>query len=448
MVSSHLLCKRDGSPQPFSSLVMEQGRKARKQRKSGQDKDDDQEDAAAKEKIMEMKESRKKRNKAISSSIFDESGSLSRSEFYRQRRAADRRMDEEKTLTTQSIFKMLDEQDQQLGPNLRTADRGVMRDYMRNVQELFEDFTSITAFYPSVKSQPYTGFYALRRGRKTYKYDFNIGMEAHNMANRLRKVKIKNEDGSTTLAEAGPEDMDDEEAQMHREEEERNRRLVLATQFRGIPFDKWLHVFLRYAYILAVSRRTEDAYEVLKKLSNANVFYQHVERMTAVHLAMVGCGIICRNETVIQLGARWLCNYYRFQSDPFRLFMSVINEGLTNTVAYASYNQLRYLMRNIRLMDAIVTNRRRMLEGMSDNAAALEEIRELNEAILTMNVDPSTASEQHYSRFYDIPKESDMMSNNTERAGIKAPIQLSPVLLTMFGSIVSLTKSVLASSRK
>ena len=190
------------------------------------------------------------------------------------------------------------------------------------------------------------------------------------MANRLRKVKVKNEDGSITLGEELLNDMDDEERQMHQEEEERNRKLVEATQFRGIPFDKWLYVFLRYAFILAMTRRTEDAYEVLKKASNANVFYQDVDKKTAIRLAMVGCGVIAKNETIIQIGARWLCNYYQFQNDPYRLYMSVLSEGITDTAAYASYNQLRYLMRSIRLMDALVTNRRKTMEGSGDNAAA------------------------------------------------------------------------------
>lgn len=428
---------------------MEQGRKARNQRKSDLDKDDDQDESTAMDKINEMKANRKKKAKP-SSSIFDETNKQTKAEYYRQRRNEDKRLDEDKTVATHSIFKKLDEQDEQLGPNLKLADRGLMRDYMRNAQELFEDFTTVQAFYPSNKSHRYTGFYALRKGRRSYKYSTNIGLEAHSMANRLRKVKIKNEDGTTTLAEEPLENVDDEETKMHQEEEERNRQLVQATQFRGISFDKWLYVFLRYAFILAVTRRTEDAYEVLKKLSNANVFYQDVDKKTSIRFAMVGCGVIGKSETIIQLGARWLCNYYRFQSDPYRLFMSVINEGISDTVAYASYNQLRYLMRSIRLMDALVTNRRKKLEGSDDNAAALDEIRELNEAILTMNVDPSTASEQNYSRFYDIPKETDMnmIGNNTEKMGIVAPTHLSPVLLTMFGGVVSLTKSVLASSRK
>ncbi|KAK4509384.1 uncharacterized protein ATC70_007735 [Mucor velutinosus] len=427
--------------------VMEQGRKARKQKRSDLDKDDDQDESTAKDRLNEMKENRRKRAKP-SSSIFDETSKQSKAEYYRQRKNEDKRLDDEKTIATHSIFKKLDEQDEQLGPDLRIADRGLMRDYMRNARDLLEDFTTVSAFYPTKKSYRYTGFYALRKGRKTYRYNADIGLEAHTMANRLRKVKIKNEDGSTTLADAPSQDMDDEETKMHQEEEERNRQLVQATQFRGISFDKWLYVFLRYAFILAVTRRTEDAYEVLKKLSNANVFYQNVEKKTAIRLAMVGCGVIGKSESFIQLGARWLCNYYQFQNDPYRLFMSVLNEGISDTVAYASYNQLRYLMRNIRLMDALVTNRRKTLEGSNDNAVALEEILKLKEAILAMNVDPSTASEQHYSRFYDIPKETDMnmISNNTEKKGIAAPTQLSPMLLTVFGGIVSLTKSVLASS--
>lgn len=430
---------------------MQEGRKARKQRKSELNKNDDQEEDAstvAMDKVKEMKANRKKKSKQAS--LFDENNIQSKNGVLRQRRHDDKRKDEEKAYSIMGTFQKLDELDEQIGSNMKQADRALLRDYMRNAQDAWEDFTTISAFYPASKTMKYTGFYALRRGRRTLTHHHNVNLEAHNMATRLRKVKIKNEDGSTTITEEPWPEMDDEERQIHQDEEEKNRQLVQATQFRGISFDKWLRVFIRYAYILAITRRVEDAYELLKKASDANVFYQDVAKKTAIRFAMVGCGVIGTHETIIQLGARWLCNFYQFQNDPYRLYIAVIHQGSKESHIYASSPQLRYLMRNIRLMDALVANRRKEIDGLDGNATTLEEIKELNDAILSMNVDPSTANEQNYSRFYDIPADTTVNTNkhNIDKMGISSPSHVSPMLLTLFGHLMSLSKSPLAASCK
>ncbi|CEP19103.1 hypothetical protein [Parasitella parasitica] len=424
--------------------VMQQNRKARKQKMSELDNEGES-SATAKDKVKQMKANRKK--KAKQGSLFDESNTQTKTEIARQRRQDDLRKDEEKAYAILNTFQKLDELDKQIGSNLKDADRSLMRDYMRNAQEVWEDFTTISAFYPTDRSVKYTGFYALRKGKRTRTHNPNINMEAHCMANRLRKVKIKNEDGSVVETEVHLKELDEEEEQAHREEEEKNKRLVQATQFRGVSFDKWLFVFIRYAYILAFTRRVEDAYELLKKAAAANVFYYDWKKKAALRLAMVGCGIIGRHETIIQIGARWLCNFYQFQNDPYRLYIAVVHLGCKQANVYASQPQLKYLMRNIRLMDALVASKSNQNQSSQSRATILEEIKELNDAILSMNVDTSTSNEQSYNRFYDIPAENITKTGKAiDKMGISSPNHVNPVLLTLFGNLLSVTKNPLGAS--
>ncbi|KAI8638433.1 hypothetical protein BD408DRAFT_24153 [Parasitella parasitica] len=424
--------------------VMQQNRNARKQKKLDLD-DGGESSATAMDRVKQMKESRQKKSKQ--GSLFDETNTLTKTEAARQRKQDDLRRDEEKSYSIMKMFQKLDELDKQIGPNLKDADRTLMRDYMRNAQEVWEDFITVSAFFPAHRSVKYTGFYALRRGKRTMTHGRSINMEAHSMASRLRKVKIKTEDGSTVEAEAPLEEMDEEEEEAHKEDEEKNRRLVQATQFRGVSFDKWLFVFIRYAYILAFTRRVESAFEILKKAAVANVFYFDNKKKVSLRLAMIGCGIIGRHEAIIQFGARWLCNFFQFQNDPYRLYIAVIHLGNKQSNVYASQPQLKYLMRNIRLMDALVASKRKQNESSQTDAAILEEIRELNDAILSMNVDNSTLNEQNYDRFYDIPTGN---ITSTEKAvdkmGISSPNHVNPVLLTLFGNLMSASKNPLGAS--
>lgn len=100
------------------------------------------------------------------------------------------------------------------------------------------------------------------------------------MAYRLRRTLGKNEIKSEV-------DLDDEDAQL-REEEEIDQKMIDASQFRGFSFDRWLRVIIKYAYMLVFSRRTEEAYEILKKSSECNIFYYDIPRRTSLKLAIIG----------------------------------------------------------------------------------------------------------------------------------------------------------------
>lgn len=161
---------------------------------------------------------------------------------------------------------------------------------------------------------------------------------------------------------------------------------------------------------------------------------------------LLGCGIIDDNESITQEGMRWLCNFYQFRNDPFRLYAAVISCGGKSTEAYASPSQLKYLARNIRLLDAIVASTRARAKGRNSIEPELKEIQELKDAILSMNVDPSTANEQNFSRYYDVPEY--INAADIEKMGIVAPTHANPIILSLFGHITNATRNHIAASCK
>ncbi|KAI7897057.1 uncharacterized protein EV154DRAFT_597887 [Mucor mucedo] len=423
-------------------FVMDKHRQVRKAKKADLEKENEVDVdvvLSAEEKLKQMQIARKSKNKKAS--IFDEERNQTKADKTRQRQDDKKRQNEEQNYIIAGLFEKVDELDEKIGGDLVNADKSLIREYRKCGQELWEDFGSTTAFFPQLRSQKFQGFYALRKGKKSKKaQDANndsINVEAHQMASRLRKrVKTENDMDIDTA------DLDDVELGIL-EEERRNQRLLEASHFRNITFDRWHKVFIKYGYVLAITKHTEDAYELLKKLLVANIFYHDVAKKTALHLALIGCGLISDNEYITQEGMRWMCNFYQFKNDPFRLYTAVISSGKEAT-AYASGNQMKYVARIIRLMDAIVAHGRKKESNGEVDQMEQDEIRELDNAIITMNVDPSTAQEQNIRRFYHAPTEIKReLSNRVNDHTIK---EANPIILTLLGQIMNLSRNHVAST--
>lgn len=192
-----------------------------------------------------------------------------------------------------------------------------------------------------------------------------------------------------------------------------------------------------------MNKRIEDAYEMVKKLLTANIFYHDIPKKTALRIGLLGCGIIDDNDFVKQEGLRWLCNFYQFKRDPFRLFTTLIDGG---KAVSASNTQMKYIARTIKLMDAILSHERKKNKNKEGNQIEEDEIRELDNAILSMNVDPSTMEEQGFQRYFqgpgDIKRELGDRVFSTE---LKKP---NPIILSLFGQIMNITRNHIASTGK
>lgn len=197
--------------------------------------------------------------------------------------------------------------------------------------------------------------------------------------------------------------------------------------------------------MLTLAKRTEDAYELMKKMLIANIFYHDIPKKTAIRLGLIGCGLLSDNEFLTQEGMRWMCNFYQFKNDPFRLYTAVIASG-KEANAYASGTQMKYIARTIRLMDAIVSHRRKKLDNDEDNTTEQDEIRELDDAILAMNVDPSTTHEHNFQRYFNAPAEIKRdLSNRLNDYTIE---QANPIILTLLGHIMNISRNHIAATRK
>lgn len=128
---------------------MKKNREIRKQKREANKNNEDDEDTTASEKLNKAREARRAKSKK--SSIFDEHQpvGITQKEMYRRRKEDLQRQDEELSYSTLGLFAKLDELDKQIGSSLINLDKALMRDYMRSAQELWEDFSNTSAFYPA-----------------------------------------------------------------------------------------------------------------------------------------------------------------------------------------------------------------------------------------------------------------------------------------------------------
>ncbi|KAI8393461.1 uncharacterized protein BYT42DRAFT_551117 [Radiomyces spectabilis] len=407
-------------------FVMKKHQEARRQKKTAEEK-------SAAESSEGGPSSDKPGRLTQKASLFDEAKNQTRTERYRKLREQRLAEDEMKELQARNLFMKAEELEGLIGNNVANADRHLMREFMRIAQELWEDFNHTRAFYPSVRERRFEGFYAVRRGRRQRS---STGFEAHQMASRLRD-RIKREDGGVV------EIINEEEDEQLRDEEERELQMTEANHFRQIPFVNWLRVFIKYAIMLTATRRSENAYDLLKRVCEANVFYHDVTKKTSIKAALMCCGLISGNYHIVNEACRWFSNFYQFKSEPYRLYCTAYSSGIQDMHAFIAQSNMKYYVRNILLMDAVVA-RERVLAGDKDSVVGLEEIKQLKAVILAMNVDPSAADEQNYKRYYHVPAHLDVKAQKI--MGIENPKRVNPVLLTLFGHFNSLSRNYVSAA--
>ncbi|KAG0181852.1 transcription factor TFIIIC subunit tfc4 [Apophysomyces sp. BC1034] len=425
MMSLAMVYEEQGKEEQALELVdfvMKKNRETRRQKKA----------AAADTNKKDEGPGKPKRDRTKKASIFDEAQRTSEAERRKREGLERMRNEAEKEIHAQMLFDKINELEEVMGPNIVGMDRTVMREYMRVAQELWDDFRKTRAFYPALRSRKYEGFYAARSKRQR---ETMLDLEVHHMAHRLR--------GRMNREEQEEDELDEEEQEM-KEEEEREMRMSAADHFRHITFDVWHRTFIKYAFMLATTRRTDEAYNLLKKAIEANVFYHDIPKKTSLKLALLGCGLLNSNETIIGEATRWFCNFYQFKNDPYRIYGASMSGGMRDSENYASQNALKYLARTIRLMDALVA-RNRAEAGDNSAIEEMDGIEELHGAILAMNADASETNEQNYKRFYHVPGHLKEKAN-TDTMGIPSPKQINPVLLNLFGNLLCIGRNYHAAS--
>ncbi|KXJ94601.1 hypothetical protein Micbo1qcDRAFT_193734 [Microdochium bolleyi] len=197
---------------------------------------------------------------------------------------------------------------------------------MAAARELIEDFQSVKQFY---SWERYLGHIGLKQDdRKGVSKSTNL-ME---MAERL----------SHTL--------DPESENISRPVGDR-----VGFAYRGVPFNEWLDLFLEYATGLAHAGKYQQAYSVCESARDAVMFSNSKDDLFVIHVAWAACALRARDEETCVAIARYFMRNNQFDTDPFRLFSAVSRLCPSPASWYASGPVQKYMLRQIKMMDRVVS---------------------------------------------------------------------------------------------
>ncbi|KAI7870275.1 hypothetical protein BDF14DRAFT_1776688 [Spinellus fusiger] len=376
------------------------------------------------------------------SSIFSEDKEPSIAEKRRHRKAEIQRKHEETLEQVRVLFDKTDEIEKIANPCVLKMERPLMREYMRVAKELWIEFSEMKILYNNkYRGRMAQGFHTARNKKASKE---NPNLEAHKMADRLQAAmasKKKREERSTEdgMEEDPVYEMDEEDREL-RERLEREEEITQANDFYGFSYEKWINVFVRYAYMLTLTRCGDDATEMLKHICEANKVWKYRQRVTLVRLAMLGCSLISDNEPAAYDVMKWFFNYYQFRSDVYCIFVISTPCGGNNSDKYANYAVMRFLIRSVRLMDALVATH--LYESGEDiSQESKTEMNQLHEALV--NIDHYISlDDKDYPRHYNLPSRlQDLPTHTGADYTLVEPI---PRLLTVFGTMMSISKNYIS----
>ncbi|KAK9448273.1 uncharacterized protein V1518DRAFT_418503 [Limtongia smithiae] len=229
---------------------------------------------------------------------------------------------------------------------LRKGNPVAVAEWLQAASELVDMFTNTKAFFPSDKYRLFRGFSvtAKRREKKL------------NLNDRLRGM-------ATRLQENFDDDEDDEEAAREAES------FKNATEFRGLSFDGWFTIFMQYALSLTWHEEVEDAYSVLRRAKDANVFVQDKERVRIMDLVHFSCAIHSEDYRTSMELVRGLILRQETMFSPmmYKLFLASVPSGVRAQDMFNLAGTQKYLLRQVKGLDSVVQGR--AIEGSLKVAA-------------------------------------------------------------------------------
>ncbi|ORY02982.1 hypothetical protein K493DRAFT_297630 [Basidiobolus meristosporus CBS 931.73] len=141
---------------------------------------------------------------------------------------------------------------------------------------------------------------------------------------------------------------------------------TIPTSFRSFSFEEWFDMFVKYAMTLANFNRQEEAYDLLKTVGEANVYYHHEPTKIAIKMIVLdsngmpstAIALHCHNNEKACEVARWLCSYHPFHDNSYKMYSAAMSSGTSATSVYASANSQKYFLRQIKAMDSNVDGSR------------------------------------------------------------------------------------------
>ncbi|KAM7196003.1 hypothetical protein V8F20_007197 [Naviculisporaceae sp. PSN 640] len=227
------------------------------------------------------------------------------------------------------------------------ADEQTQATWMAAARDLVDDFRSYKEFYPWEKYIKYLGYGGNVQGQATLPArSFKLAA----MAQRLQQTLAPAEGQEGAAPPPAP---------------------VAPKAHRGITFDKWLDIFLDYAFYLVRAGQHREAY-VVCHAARDSIIWTAPDTTFLIHLAWASCAVYAGDEETCVAIARYFMRDYMPGTDAYRMFSAMCRVCQTPVSWYTSGPAQKFILRQIKTMDGIMTRKLKGLEpyGKRDGEAA------------------------------------------------------------------------------
>jgi len=208
------------------------------------------------------------------------------------------------------------------------SDEQTLATWMKAARELVDDFRSSKSFYPWEKYIKYLG------------YGGNVQGQASLPARQMRLA---------AMAERLQQNLAPAEGQ----EAPIQPPVTLPQAHRGIPLDKWLDIFLDYAFCLVKAGKHREAYVVCHAARDSTI-WTAMDTTYIIHLAWASCAVYAGDEETCVAIARYFMRDYMPGTDSYRMFSAMCRVCQTPVSWYTSGPAQKFILRQIKTMDNIV----------------------------------------------------------------------------------------------
>jgi general transcription factor 3C polypeptide 3 (transcription factor C subunit 4) len=251
-----------------------------------------------------------------------------------------------RTIHVKSLYSTL----QSLTPAMREGEPLAHSTWLDCANELIQDFRSMRVFYPHerhIKFQGYDGEAKQFAFQKKWKKELRAreATEASMLSERDPTAEIDEADIPLPTTES-----------------------TVPTDYRGIPFEDWLDVFLEHALVLAKMGQDYkvQSYTTINAAIDCVVWFHQPESMVQIYVCYFTCALALEDApTMTNLAARWFMRQYQFCTDTYRLFSALnlvykypVEQGGKETqLQYATWRlgpSQKFVFRQLKAVDGLL----------------------------------------------------------------------------------------------
>ncbi|PSR75307.1 hypothetical protein BD289DRAFT_197730 [Coniella lustricola] len=228
---------------------------------------------------------------------------------------------------------------QLLRERMAHGDAEAEEEWMSAAQDLVDDFRSFKDFYPWDKYLSFLGYGSFFQENKKNEEPGQREREATGQPTGNSELAAMAERLQQNLAP--------------KEDETASEPVLRSHEHRGIPFDRWLDLFLEYAISLARRQQAQEAYIVCQSARDS-IVYKSSDNTFLIHVAWAACAVYAADEETCVAVARFFMRAFPAATDSYRVFSALCRMCQSPVSWYASGPAQKYILRQIKAMDAML----------------------------------------------------------------------------------------------